>query len=151
MNKVEFEVYRTTEKEERNTIAAEEIDNIPALGVRILLHGYTAPREDFFVGVRRSPKTGVREIGRAVGDGLVWEWQTVWPAYLLDPKKRVYGERTDLAFMMLLRDRCEHVASVVEPNEDWPGWERKRLPKIHIPARPWDPQYCEYAEGTKIR
>lgn len=157
MNEVEFEVYRSTQKANRHIIYASEIGDVPEHGIRILLHGYTAPREDFFVGIRRNPQSRKPEIGRAVGTpsngfGLVWEqWQHSWPSYLLDPKKRIYGERTDLTFMLLLRDRTEHVASVVAPDPDWPGWDRDRLPKTFVNTRPWAPEPAEYAEGTKIR
>jgi hypothetical protein len=133
-----------------------EVDPIPMEGVRILLHGYESDRSNFFVGVRYNRETGAPgepEIGRAVdaSHGLVWVWQEEWYANQLVPHKRIFPERTDYAFVTMVRDRITdplRVAPMLPYDHEWAGWDPERLPKDANPGKPWAPLRVDYAAGT---
>lgn len=155
MTPEEYETYMRSIPLDTTVISADEIDGIPGDSevVRILLHGYTVDRDDFFVGCRHTASRET-QIGRAVSapHGLIWKWQHEWPPQALVPNKRVFPERTDFEFASILRVRCRDYGPTMLPyNHYWSGWEPAQLPREHNPNQPWNPTMPEYVRGTMDR
>lgn len=103
------------------------VDDLDDPSDRLLLYGYTAERETFAVAIRGGAicRTIIRW-----HESPVWMTEERWHVDWLYPKKRVYPEDSDAAFIRLLRSKGA--------NPDILPWNEARAEKITAPGFKYD-------------